>query len=100
MSDLTTPTPHQMIDLSGLGCPNLVIAIIDALRPLSPGQILQVIATELNAPSNITAWSRQSGHTLIEMYEENDCFIFYLKRNGKVSAATPSFTDNEGGNEI
>lgn len=93
---MDVPTPHQTIDLTGLRCPNLVIAIIAALRTLSPNQILQVTATDLNAPSNVAAWSRQSGHTLLEMYEENGRFIFYLQRSGHTSAATPSFAKKEG----
>lgn len=96
MGDLTTPTPHQKIDLTGLRCPNLVIAIIAALQVMPAGQILMVIATDLNAPSNVAAWSRQSGHALLHMYEENDRFIFYLQRSMRVSAATPSLEHREG----
>lgn len=87
------PSPHETIDLSDLRCPNLVIAIISALRTLQKRQILKVIATDLNAPSNVAAWSRQSGHPLLEMYEENGRFVFYLQRGSRLSPAAPSFID-------
>ena len=90
-----TPKPDQTIDLTGLRCPNLVIAIIAALRPMRHPQILQVIANDLTAPSNVSAWARQSGHALLEMYEENGRFIFYLQRAQHVSAASPSFNQQE-----
>lgn len=78
---LQTAVPHQTIDLSGLRCPNMVIATIHALATLAPGHILQIIATDLNAPSNMAAWCRQSGNELLEMYEENGRFIFYVKKS-------------------
>lgn len=92
---LNNLNPQQTIDLSGLRCPNLVIAIITALKEMKHPQILQVIATDLSAPSNIAAWARQSGHTLLEMYEENGRFIFYLQRAAHVSTASPSFNQEE-----
>lgn len=77
---LNTPSPHQTIDLSDKRCPHLVIAIIAALGAMESNQILQVIATDPLAPSSIAAWSRQSGHTLLDMYEENEHFVFFLER--------------------
>jgi Fe-S-cluster-containing dehydrogenase component len=50
------------------------------LAGMGNGRVLQIIATDLNAPSNITAWSRQSNHQLVDMYEENGKFIFYLRK--------------------
>ena len=76
----STITCHQSIDLSGLRCPKMVIATIHALAQLKTGQILQVIATDLSAPSNMAAWCRQSGNALVEMYEENGRFVFYIKK--------------------
>lgn len=77
---LNTPSADRTIDLSGARCPHLVIAIITALQTMTPGQILQVIATDANAPSSISAWARQSGHTLHDMYQETDHFVFFLER--------------------
>lgn len=80
MSSLQTAVSDKTIDLSGQRCPNLVIGIIRALAGMENSRILQVIATDINAPSNIAAWSRQSEHQLIELYEENGKFIFYLRK--------------------
>jgi tRNA 2-thiouridine synthesizing protein A len=94
---LDTPIPQveTTINLCDARCPHVVIGIIAALRQLVPGQVLQVRATDLSAPSNISAWTRQSGHRLLEMYEEDGCFVFYLERGARVSAATPSFAERE-----
>lgn len=77
---LDTPAAHQTIDLSGKRCPHLVIAVLGALSTMESNQILQIIATDPAAPSSIAAWTRQSGHTLLEMYDEDGHFVFYLQR--------------------
>lgn len=77
---LATPVSDQIIDLSGTRCPHLVITIIAALNSMESKQVLQVIATDAAAPSSIASWARQSGNTLLDMYEENGRFIFYLER--------------------
>ncbi|MDT8307096.1 MAG: sulfurtransferase TusA family protein [Anaerolineae bacterium] len=93
--DTPIPQPEMAINLCDARCPHVVIGIIAALRQLAAGQVLQVKATDLSAPSNISAWARQSGHRLLEMYEEDGCFVFYLERGAYVSAATPSFAQKE-----
>ena len=77
---LSTPTPDKTIDLSGMRCPHLVIATMEALRAVEPGQVLRVIATDLNSPSNMTAWSRQSGHPILDIYAEDDHFVIFFER--------------------
>ena len=78
---LTVPKAHQTLDLTGVRCPNLLLSTMRKLRTMDTDQILCVIATDLNAPSSLTSWSRQSDNDLIEMYEENGRFVFYLRCN-------------------
>lgn len=85
---LKTPTPHKKIDLSGLRCPHLVVATMKALRSLECGQILEVITTDLNSPSNMAAWSRQSGHELLELYDEDGRFYFFFKRGEETAVSS------------
>ncbi len=91
MAELNTPQFEKSVDLTEMRCPNLIIAVIHELKQMPQGHILQVIAADLNAPSNIAAWCRQSGHPLLEMYEENGRFVFFLQRLAQASDATPSF---------
>ncbi len=82
---LETITPDKCLDLSGLRCPHLLIAAIEALQTLPPDHILQITATDLNAPSSLSAWARQSGNPLLDVYPENDHFIFLLQRRQPAS---------------
>ncbi len=84
---ISTPTPDETIDLGDLRCPHLVLATMRALRALAVGQILRVITTDLSSPSNMTAWSRQSGHALLDMYAEDGRFFFYFERGEETAVA-------------
>lgn len=75
----TTPTATHSSDFSGLRCPHLLLAVIKQVRQLAVGDILQITATDLNAPSSITAWAGQCGHEIADQYEENGSFVFYMK---------------------
>ena len=72
--------PDITLDFRSLRCPNLLIAVINQIENARPGQVLQVTASDLNAPSSITSWTRQSEHELLDMYEEGGDFIFLLLR--------------------
>lgn len=76
---LKTHKHAESVDLSDLRCPHIVIGIIAALTRLGPGKVLQVIAADLNAPSNIAAWVSQSDHELLDLYAEDGRFFFYVR---------------------
>jgi TusA-related sulfurtransferase len=57
-----------------------MIAAMETLAPLAPGRVLQVTATDLNAPSSVAAWCRQSEHELLSLYLDNGRFIFLIRR--------------------
>jgi TusA-related sulfurtransferase len=80
MTSLPTVVSDKTVDLSGLRCPNLVLAIIKTLDGMENGRILEIITTDPNAPHNIAAWSRQANHQLIDMQEEEDKCILYLRK--------------------
>ena len=77
---LPATTEHQSLNLCDLRCPRLLISVIQAFKSIESGQVLQIRATDLNAPSSIAAWARQSGNELTDMYQGGECFVFLLKR--------------------
>jgi tRNA 2-thiouridine synthesizing protein A len=52
-------------DMGELSCGDLVMAILKALRPLQPGDVMEVRALDPAAPIDIPAWCRLTGHTLV-----------------------------------
>jgi tRNA 2-thiouridine synthesizing protein A len=51
-----------------------------AIKKIDVGQVLKMIATDPGSPPDMEAWSRQTGHELLDHHEEDGKFIFYFKR--------------------
>lgn len=66
-------------DLRGQRCPHLLITVIAEVRRRGGGVVLEISADDLNAPSSITAWARQSGCELLDMYDDGHTFTFLLR---------------------
>ncbi len=72
-------------DLRGQRCPHLLITVIAAVREQGRGVVLEISADDLNAPSSISAWARQSGCELLDMYDDGHVFTFLLRTPEKRS---------------
>ncbi|HSR49123.1 MAG TPA: sulfurtransferase TusA family protein [Anaerolineales bacterium] len=70
----------KVLDCSGMLCPMPVVKTSKAIRDVGVGQVLKMIATDPGAPSDMEAWSRQTGHELLQSTEEGGKYVFYLKR--------------------
>lgn len=70
----------KTIDCTGLLCPVPVIKTSQGIKQIEIGQILQMIATDPGSPPDMEAWSRQTGHELLDWYQEGDKYIFFFKR--------------------
>ena len=44
------------------------------------GQILEVIATDIGTKKDFPAFAQRTGHEIIELVEEGDKLIWYIKR--------------------
>ncbi len=68
------------LDARGLNCPLPILRTKKALSELSSGQVLRVVATDPGAVRDFEAFTRQTGHTLLESSEANKEFTFLLRR--------------------
>ena len=68
------------LDCSGMLCPLPVVKTSQAIKNIEVGQVLKMIATDPGAPPDMEAWSRQTGHEILESNEEDGVYIFYFKR--------------------
>ena len=76
----TTLNPAKVLDCSGMLCPMPVIKASKAIKEVEIGQVLKMIATDPGAPPDMAAWSRQTGHELLDSHEEDKKFVFYFRR--------------------
>ncbi len=70
----------QLLDCTGMLCPMPIVKTTKAMKELTSGQILKMIATDAGAPPDIAAWSRQTGNELLLSTEDGGKFIFFLKK--------------------
>jgi tRNA 2-thiouridine synthesizing protein A len=70
----------QTLDAKGLNCPLPILKAKKAIMALPVGGTLEVLATDPGAVKDFAAFSRTTGHELIEQTTEGNFFRFVLKR--------------------
>lgn len=76
---MTTETTNR-VDARGLACPMPIVKTAQAIATLSSGELLEVLATDPGSTKDFVAWSRTTGHELVEQDEEGGVFRFLLRR--------------------
>ena len=68
------------IDTSGLNCPLPILKAKKALAELQRGQTLKVVATDPGSLRDFQAFTKQTGHELIDQQTAGTIFIHVLRR--------------------
>ncbi|GAB4295078.1 MAG: sulfurtransferase TusA family protein [Methylophaga sp.] len=63
---------RQQLDARRLLCPMPVIRTQNQVEKMQPGEELEVICTDPGALSDIPAWARVNGHSIIETVQDED----------------------------
>ncbi|MFC4322983.1 sulfurtransferase TusA family protein [Litchfieldia salsa] len=71
---------EKVLDAKNLACPMPIVKTKKAINEIETGQVLEVHTTDKGAKSDLTAWAKSTGHELLEYKEENDVFIFQIKK--------------------
>lgn len=77
---MSTLAADQVLDCSGLACPMPILKTKKAVDALQVGQVLKMIATDPGSVSDIDAWTRKTGNTLLASERENGKYVFFIKR--------------------
>lgn len=70
----------QTLDCRGLLCPVPVIKTTKAIKSMAVGQVLELLATDPGAKPDMEAWSRQTGHELLESRQDGPVYHFLIRR--------------------
>lgn len=68
------------LDCKGLACPLPVIKTKQTIDKMTVGQILEMVATDPGSIPDMQAWSRKTGHELLEAKQEENLYIFYIRK--------------------
>jgi len=75
------------LDAGEAGCSELIMLIFQTMKPMAPGEILEVLAYDQIADIDIMAWCRMTGNELIAQNRENRPQRFYVR---KIDGQTPN----------
>ena len=70
----------QRLDCKGLNCPLPVIKTKKAIETMAVGQVLEMVATDKGSQADMVAWSKSTGHELLDTREEPGFFFFYVRK--------------------
>jgi tRNA 2-thiouridine synthesizing protein A len=70
----------QTLDTKGLNCPLPILRTKKVIGSLEPGDTLEVLATDPGAVKDFEAFSRATGHQLVEWNEDAGVYRFLLKK--------------------
>ena len=70
------------LDAAGLNCPLPILKTKKALAALAGGQVLRVIATDPGSVRDFEAYTRQTGHALLESRQDGERYVFVIRKAG------------------
>lgn len=70
----------KTLDAKGLSCPMPVVRTKKAMETMNTGEVLEVLVTDKGALSDIPAWAKAGGHTIVEQKTEDDILHFYIEK--------------------
>lgn len=79
------------LDVKGMKCPLPVLRANRALRALTAGERLRVLATDPAAVADFQAYCRETGHALLAFSEDGAVYSFVIrKKENDKSDPSPS----------
>jgi tRNA 2-thiouridine synthesizing protein A len=70
----------QHVDARGLSCPLPIVRTAQAIKTVGSGEFIEVLATDAGSVKDFAAWSRTTGHELVEQSVDGGVYRFVLRR--------------------
>lgn len=74
--------PTRTIDTSGQCCPVPMIETNRAVKTMQPGEVLEVISTDVGSRMDIPAWCERTGHVLLRVEKEGRTYRYFVRKRG------------------
>ena len=69
----------QRVDARGLSCPMPIVRTALAMKTMTSGGIVEVLATDPGSVKDFTAWARTTGNELLETSSDGSVYRFVLR---------------------
>jgi len=77
---MTTEAIHSTVDAKGLSCPMPIVKTAQAVKTLTSGQVLEVLATDPGSVKDFAAWSKSTGNELVEQTVDGGVYRFVMRK--------------------
>lgn len=68
------------VDAKGQSCPGPLVSLAKAIRNASPGDLLELLATDPGSRSDVPSWAELSGNQLVESSERDGLFRYVVRK--------------------
>ncbi len=72
--------PTATVDAKGLVCPMPILKAKKGIDSVEAGQILELFATDPGSMADFRAWTKSTGHELIEAKEASGVYKYLIRR--------------------
>lgn len=70
----------RLLDCKGMQCPLPILKTKMMIDSMESDQILKMISTDPGSINDMAAWSRSTGHELLESITDNGEFVFFVRK--------------------
>lgn len=90
--DTQVPPAHENIELdpervrieaSGLQCPGPLLRVNETMGQLDPGQQMEITVTDFGFCTDVEAWAKKTGNTVLKNEKKEDKVVVVLEKNDK-----------------
>ena len=72
--------PDEVVDAYGFLCPMPIIKIAEKMNTMTPGRILQVIASDAAIQNDLPIWCKNSGNELLRLESRDGEFHGFVRK--------------------
>jgi tRNA 2-thiouridine synthesizing protein A len=70
----------KTVDARNLSCPLPIVKTALAIKELASGQLIEVLATDPGSTKDFAAWTRTTGHELVESSVDGKVFRYVMRK--------------------
>jgi CoA-disulfide reductase len=70
----------ELVDVTGLTCPMPIVKLKKGMETIDSNQILELHATDRGTLSDLPAWSKNAGHTILKTEQDGPIIKFWIKK--------------------
>ncbi len=77
----------ESLDCTGMQCPGPLMRVKEAVSKLTPGQEIEVVASDPGFAADIPAWCRRTGNTLLEVSAREGRYVARVAKGAGILAS-------------